>query len=182
MRTAFVGILVGCLGGIVLNSSVYAEGEFTELVRYVPSSANTLVLIDNQKILATGIAKREDWKSKLEQAHAAGLTIMPADANQGVFASNMDLALMSPMWETVVLDLDHDPDTAAFAKRTGGKVEKVEKLTVVDLPGNAYAVQFDKRVVGAMFPASRQVLGRWLREVNGRTGHALSAYLTEAFQ
>ena len=182
MRCAAIGGLVGCLLLLGSQAPGHAQGEFKDLVRYVPSSANALVLIDTQKIMKTGVAKSEDWKAKLEQAYAAGLTIMPADANQGVFASNMDFSLMSPMWETTILELDHDPNTAAFATRTGGKVEKIEKLTTISLPGSAYAVDFGKRIVGAMAPASRQVAGRWLREVTGRSGPALSPYLTEAFK
>ncbi|HZZ73607.1 MAG TPA: hypothetical protein VFE24_15245 [Pirellulales bacterium] len=182
MRRTCLAFCVALCGSTFAGAAAPAAGDFTALVHCVPSSANTLVLIDTQKILATGVAQAEDWKDKLEKAHAAGLTIMPANAERGVFASNMDFSFLSPMWETVVLDLDHDPNLKAFALRAGGTVETVQKHTVVALPGNAYAVAFGGRIVGAMAPASRQTVARWLSEIGARPGVGLSTYLTEAYK
>jgi len=176
-----LSLMLPALACAMAVSPLFAQGEFKDLVRRVPSSANALVLVDSQKIMSSPIAKKEDWKSKIHQAYAAGLTILPPDANQGVFALNLDLSLMVPSWEVVILDLDHDPNVAGFAKRIGATVEKLEKLDAVQMPGDAFAVSFGKRIVGAMSPGNRQSVGRWLREVAGRQTPGLSAYLLEAY-
>lgn len=155
--------------------------EFEALVKNLPGRANSLVLLNVDKILASPVAMRENWKGKHEQRYAAGLSLVPPDAKQAVFATMLDLSGMSPMWESVVMRLDGKPDLANLARTSGGRLEFIDGKNAVALPTNAYAVQFTDDIVGAMTPTNRQSAGRWIREAAARTQPDLSAYLTEAF-
>ena len=90
--------------------------------------------------------------------------MLPPDATQAVFATELDLTEMQPEWESVVMRLDAPADMANLARMSRGSLEYVDNHKVVALPTNAYAVQFSDNVVGAMTPTNRQSVGRWLRD------------------
>ena len=179
MRLAHCGLL---LVGLLVVAPVAVHGqEFEALVKRVPAGANTLVLLNVEKILQSPVAARENWKAKHEQAYAEGLSVLPADVKQAVFASEMDLDAMAPVWESVVMRLEGAPQLDALAGTSGGRQEMIGKYPVVALPTNAYAVQFAPDIVGAMTPAGRQLAGRWIRETETSSAAELSPYLAEAF-
>ena len=64
-------------------------------------------------------------------------------------------------------------------KESIADVERLRKSG--EMMGDAYLARFANTIVGAMAPANRQSVGRWLREIKGRKGSALSPYLAEAF-
>ena len=151
------------------------------MVKRLPAGANTLVLLNVDKILESPAAIRENWKAKHEKSYASGLSMLPPDAKQAVFATEMNLDAMTTEWEAVVMRLDSEPDLATLARMSGGQLETVGKFPAVALPTHAYAVQFADNLVGAMTPVSRQLAGHWVRETDARTQPALTSYLTEAF-
>ena len=162
-------------------AAVLRGQEFAELVKCLPGRANSLVLLNVDKILSSPVAIEKNWKNKHDQAYAAGLSMLPPNATQAVFSTELDLAEMQPEWESVVMRLDAPPDMANLARMSRGSLEYVDNHKVVALPTNAYAVQFSDNVVGAMTPTNRQSVGRWLRDAETRTAPDLSTYLTEAF-
>jgi hypothetical protein len=167
---------------VVLASSRVTRGqEFDELAKSLPGRANSLVLLNVDKILSSPVAIRENWKTKHEQTYAAGLSLLPPDAKQAVFATELDLTEMSPEWESVVMRIDGEADLPTLARSSGGKLEFIGNHKVVVLPTNAYAIQFSDHVVGAMTPTNRQSVSRWIRETDSRTRPDLTPYLAEAF-
>jgi hypothetical protein len=180
MRIGNCGWLL--LAVVLVAPAAIARGqEFAELVKCLPGRANSLVLLNVDKILSSPIAIQKNWKMKHDQAYAAGLSMLPPDATQAVFATELDLTEMQPEWESVVMRLDGAPDMPNLARMSRGSLEFIDNHNVVALPTNAYAVQFSDSVVGAMTPTNRQSVGRWLRDAETRTAPDLSAYLTEAF-
>ena len=174
MRRGTGGLLLTAI--VMLAPGAAAHGQqFEELVKRLPAGANTLVLLNVDKILESPVAIRENWKAKHERAYADGVSLLPPDAKQAVFATEMDLEAMTPEWESVVMRLDSEPELATLARLSGGKLEAIGKYAAVALPTNAYAVQFAASVVGAMTPASRQEVGRWIRETDARTATAIDA-------
>lgn len=73
---------------IALLICIPAQAQFERLMRRVPRSANALVFIDAEKIMASGAAERGEWKTKLTAAYKAGLTILPAEARQQYWQPN----------------------------------------------------------------------------------------------
>lgn len=172
-RVRWVAILSCC-------ASTVFSGQFDELFSKVPSSANTLVLVDVESVLASPAGKKEDWKTRHDKSYAAGLTFLPPDTKAAILAAQYDLELMVPVWTTAVMTLDHEPSLPGIQRLTGGSPDQLGKYSAVMLPGDAYIVKFGPSLVAAMAPANRQSAGRWIREADAGAKH--SPYLNEAFR
>jgi hypothetical protein len=158
-----------------------AWAQFDDLAAKVPSSANAVFLVNAEKILASPAAEKGNWKEKVQEAYAAGITILPPDASQAIMSAELDLESTHTLWESVVMRVNRPVSMTKVASMTKGTAGEIEGTPAVALPGDAYVVRFEKNVAAAMAPANRQAIARWLREVNARTKPALSSYLTEAF-
>ena len=157
-----------------------AQGDFATLARHVPGGANALVLLNVDKVLESPVARQQGWRENLEKAHDSGLTTIPPKAARMITATQIEFDTMRPMWEMAVVDLNADPSMDAIARSQGGKPDPVDRLPAIVLPSNTYVVQFGPRTVGAMFPANRQNVARWVRESKAKSSATLSPYLTKA--
>lgn len=176
-------IRVGLLSVVLLGLSLSnASAQMAELARQIPSSANAVAIIDVQKLMASPIAVRDKWADHRNNAFASGFSILPPDAKQAVLAMQVDLQMWVPLWEAALLELDHEPVIERVAAMTGGTADVIQERQVVGLQDDAFVLKLDKTRAAFMAPANRQFIGRWLREVDTRTGPALSPYLSEGFK
>lgn len=172
-----------CLLSIVLFSlfTNVAAAQFGDLVYRVPDHANTVVVLNVQKILASPLAKRENWRGMQEQAFSAGLTILPPQANYFLMAAEMDYEFMQASWEMAMSQTSYDTSLPQIAAKYGGTIDRFDRRGAVRLPDDAYLVQFGKTLVGVMRPANRQSVARWLNSIDETTNrNRLSPYLTES--
>jgi hypothetical protein len=168
------------LGAIVASTS-HLQAQFDDLVDKVPESANVIFFLNVDKVLASPAASKNNWKEKVQEAYASGVTILPPQASQAVLSMSLDLESTHTLWESAILRLKSAPALDTVARMSHGAVSELDGLQSVALPGDAYLVQFSDQIVGAMAPANRQAVSRWLRETAGRKGHGLSPYLKEAY-
>jgi len=155
----------------------HAIAQFDELAAKIPASANAIVLLDGQRLLASPLAVKEGWKEKYEQAFASGLVSIAPDTQKLVLASQLDYEYMRPQWEVAVADVAKPRSAVEVARLTKGTLDPIGDTPAVALRDNAYAIELGPKRVAAMAPANRQSVARWLREVAGRTAPALSPYL-----
>jgi hypothetical protein len=158
-----------------------SQAQFEELVDKVPASANAIFLLNVDKVLSSPAAAKNNWKEKVQEAYASGVTILPPQASQAVLSASFDLESTHTLWESAIMRLRNEPALDTVARMSRGSVEEIDGIQSVALPGDAYLVQFANKIVGAMAPANRQAMARWLREIKGRKGSGLSPYLAEAF-
>ncbi len=168
-----------CLG-LVICGAAPGFAQFRELVARVPKTANAVVLLNVEKAVNSPMGVREGWKKKIEKSFAAGLVRVPPQATNFVLASEMDLEFMQPIWSATVMDLSDPALVHPIAERRGGKVDKLDNLLAVAMPNDTYVVQFGPATIGAMQPANRQSVLRWVREVRAGKKDDLSAYLQKA--
>ncbi|HZL89993.1 MAG TPA: hypothetical protein VFB96_16615 [Pirellulaceae bacterium] len=166
---------------IVAGSASLSRAQFDDLVDKVPQSANAIFLLNVDKVLASPAASKNNWKEKVQEAYTSGVTILPPQASQAVLSASLDLESTHTLWESAVMRLKNEPSLDTVARISRGSVEDLDGMQTVALPGDAYLVQFTSKVVGAMAPANRQAISRWIREIKGRKGNGLSPYLAEAF-
>jgi hypothetical protein len=171
-------ILVVALYGAVPLSKVSAD--FDSLSSRVPSAANSIVLVDAEKIFESPAAMRQGWKEKLSVAHATGVTLLVPGASHAVFASHLDLEFMTPIWQAVILQMNPPVRVEDIARNTDGKYDRLGSLEAVRLPQDAYVVSFPDSVFGIMAPANRQAVKKWVQEVGELSQPGLSPYLLEA--
>lgn len=162
---------------LVWNASSPAQ---IELAARVPSGANTIILLDIDKMMASPIAKKENWRGERENAAAAGLTILPPSAKSFVMAAKMDLEFMQPIWSVSLATVNYEASMPEVAAKWQGEVDTISGRSTAKLPDDSYVVKFGPKRVGAMRPANRQDVARWLKETGSSGGNRLSPYIDNA--
>ncbi len=165
--------------GIAIGFVLPASAQFRDLVAKLPKSANAVVLLNVDKALNSPMGVREEWKNKIEKSFAAGIIRVPPQATDFVIASQIDLEFMQPIWSAAVMNLSENVSIPQIADRRGGTLDQLDNLSGAALPNDTYVVRFAPRTVGAMQPANRQSVLRWIRDVQANKGE-LSSYLQKA--
>ena len=155
---------VGC--SIVWAAPDTAWSQFQDMARRIPSGANTMILIDPQVIMATPLAKKENWRENMEKAAAAGISIVTPNTNQLLMAGHIDFEVMHPTWQVAISNLKYEPSMTKIAARIGGSVDRIAERDAALLPEDAYAVRLGKTLAGVMLPGNRQSVARWLRQTD----------------
>jgi len=179
MFRPFVCLTTFCLA---ILTTAQSRADFPELASRIPTDSNAIILIDMEKILASPAAERGDWKNKIENAFAEGITILPPSTKRAILASQLDIEFMKTLTQTEMLEVDRSADVTDIAKKTGGIVDRIGELAAVRLPQDAYVVHFAKDIFGIMLPANRQAVVGWIREVRNREKPKLSPYMQEAYE
>jgi hypothetical protein len=115
MRRLPSAISSAILGFVIMTAVQPARAQFEPLAAKVPTSANAIVLLDGQRLLASPLAVREGWKEKYEQAFASGLVAIAPDTQRLVLASQIDYEFMRPQWEVAVADVGKARSAAEIA-------------------------------------------------------------------
>jgi hypothetical protein len=92
-------------------------------------------------------------------------------------AAEIDYEYMKPRWELAVGELSEPRSAAQIARLTKGTLDPFGNVPAVALRDDSYVAELGQKVLGAMAPANRQAVARWLRDVQTRTAPALSPYL-----
>jgi hypothetical protein len=157
-----------------------AAAQFGSLVHFLPDDANAMLLIDVDKLMASPMAKEENWRADLEQAFSAGLVILPPQSTRVLLASRFDFQLLQPRWRVAAMELKYEPSVPKTAVRYGGQVDNIGGMEAVLMPGDAYLVKFGAKRVGAMSPGDRQKVARWIKQVYANDHSVLSPYMQQA--
>lgn len=153
------------------------RAQFEELMAKLPAATNAVVLLDAQRLFSSPLGTKENWKDKYEQSFASGLVTMAPDTNRLVLATQIDYEFMKPQWEAAVADFGSSRSAAQVARSAKGVLERIGDVPAVALHDNAYALELGPQRLGAMWPANRQAVARWLRDIQARREPALSGYL-----
>jgi hypothetical protein len=157
-----------------------ASANFYELLRRIPDSANTIILIDVERLLMSPIAMREKWRDRLNSPDVQPLHF-PADAVRYLLASKLDfVSNLENLWDAALVETTGAMSLPYLAKQEGGYLDEIEGQQVAFSLRNAFFVSFQPTILGAFFPANRQDLARWLRMVKRREEPQVSDYLRNA--
>lgn len=177
--------VVLCTGFLSLLSTapLQAQEPFSGMRLRVPADANTMVLINAQKMFRAPVADRERWPERAKAAYDAGIFALPPDATEVLLAARQDIEFGQPVWEMGMVRLAGDRDLAGVAARYGGKMDNIQGRNAARLPDDRYVLQFKSDMLGTYLPADRQQVSRWLRstDVTPVGGSRMSPYLQKAF-
>ena len=160
-------------------AACWAQTRFDELLAKIPATANVIMLVDAQRLLASPQGINEDWKTRYEQAFACGSVTMAPDTQRMVLAAQLHYESMQPQWVAAVADLAKPRSAVEVARATRGKLDSFGNKPAVALREGAYAIELSPNRFAAMSPANRQSVSRWLREMQGRKAPAISPFLTD---
>jgi len=138
------------------------------------------MVLDVAKIYGSPMSEKEEWRGKMLKAFESGMIMVPPSASQFVLASQLDLDAMQPIWEVALANVSKDVSIPQFAQLRGGSVDVVAGESAVALPDDTYAIKFGPTMVGAMKPANRQSVGRWIEAGRDAKRRPLTPYLEEA--
>ncbi len=150
--------------------------DFPEMIRRVPKDANVIMYMDVERVLASPMAAKEDWKGKrAADYHTRPFSVPPA-VTKFVRAAVINVDTNHSEWQIAVLEAKSIPPLETIAKNEKGYIDTVAGTKAVWSPRGAYAIQLPNNSVGLMIPANRQYLSRWIKDKAGQS----SAYLTDA--
>jgi hypothetical protein len=169
-----------CMAGLALASLLgnRAQAQYEDLVKYVPETANTLVLVDAKALFASPIAQRENWGADRAKRFTAGLTGIPPHAERIVIACEMDIEQMHPTWEVAIAKMDSDVSVSSLASQFGGVEDTLNSVPAVRMPDNSFVLDFPGGLLGAMGPGNRQSVSAWV----ARSNRSVSPYLQEGIR
>jgi hypothetical protein len=174
---AIATCLLACLAVVPVQP---AAAQFNDLVRRVPDRPNTLIVLDVEKAYSSPMAEKEDWRGKILNAFESGMFMVPPTAARFVLASQLDLDAMQPIWEVALLNVSEEVSIPKLAGQRGGTVDVVAGQSAAVLPDDTYVIKFGPTVVGAMKPANRQSVARWIESSRDANRRPLPPYLEEA--
>lgn len=155
-----------------------ARAQFTDMVKRVPGSTNTVILWNAYKVFGSPIAQREGWSKNYEKAFAAGMVRLPSDTRQFMAASQMDFVTMQPVWQISMITTTKPHSMASVAKLRKGTLTTIAGHPAVLLPENSYVIELGEKVYGSISPADRQAASRWVRDTE--SAQQLAPYIQQA--
>ena len=168
------------LFAILHVASATLQAQFVELAAKVPASTNAISMLNVEKVLASKIAVKEDWKSRFDKAFAAGMISIPPHARHVLLATQLDYETWDSAWDIAIVDSTREVSMTNVARQTKGLPDTIGEFPAVALKQDAYIIAFGKKQVAAMAPANRQAVVRWIRQTQNRTEPAISSYLQNA--
>ena len=160
-----------------------ASANYYELLRRVPDSANTLILIDVERMLMSPIAMKEKWRDKANTSERETLHF-PINSVRYMLASKLNfVSNFEDIWDVALIETINDVSLPYLAKMEGGYLDTVEGQQVALLapqrllrlvkahdPGRLLPGQpAGPRTLAAVAPASQGAAGLG---VSPECGHA----------
>lgn len=177
MRRTFI-VVTASLGFLLVSVASFVMGEFSDMVRRVPKDANVIMYMDVERLLASPMAAKEDWKGKRAEDYANRPMSLPPSVTKYVRAASINLDVDETAWQIALLEAKSIPSLESIAKKEKGYLDTVAGTKAVWSPRGAYAFKVSNNALGLVFPANRQYLSRWIKEKPGQN----SPYLTDALR
>jgi hypothetical protein len=147
------------------SSDVQAQSNFEGLGKWVPSSANCLVMVNSEDVFASAIAKAQNWGKDRSAAFRSGASFFPPTTQRILMASQIDFQYMDSSWLAGVFRKKGDAiNIVEVSKRIKGNIETIANKQALLLPNHSYLVQIDDQTLVTMTPADRQRTTRWIND------------------
>ncbi len=165
----------------VLASPIASYAQFEGMKYRIPRDANTIILINAEKMFGSQVAGREMWEARRKAAYDAGVSALPPDATEVLLAGRMDVEFGKSVWEIAMAKLRGDRNVTTVAQRYGGSIDEIAGRAAARLPDDTYVVQLMSNLLGTYTPANRQDVSRWLKSTDVGSAAELPPYLEQAF-
>jgi len=109
---------------ITISTTLFATAQFDGMLSRVPNDANTLIMIDAEKLFGSPLADRERWDARRKAAFEAGVSALPPDASAVLLASRTDYETGRNLWELALTRFSGGRDVTSVAKRFGGSIDE----------------------------------------------------------
>jgi hypothetical protein len=155
-------------------------GPYETLLKHVTANTNTLALIDVKGALTSPLAKKEKWMEKGQHGNRDGLGFVPADAEQVVIASEINLTTLNRDFQVGLVKVRNTPTTREFLAREGGTTDEIAERPLALSSRGVYFTTLSASELAVVYPADRQYTARWLKGALAAKSTPLSGYLLRA--
>jgi hypothetical protein len=159
-RSRFGALILTCCA---LAWSLSARADEIEALRWVPASSNAVAVVELRALLDSPLGKRHKWLAEVREAYAQGRLSAPPFVRRIVQATTFDGSSGQRHLVYSIYTMDQDSVIHDVASHELAKTEKIAGHVAVDSPRNVYFVQLAAGVVGAVKPADRLAVSRWVR-------------------
>jgi hypothetical protein len=148
-----------------------------ELAAWVPANTNTLAIVRVKQLMDCPLGQKEQWRQRHMDAYASGEIAAPPGVELVVKATEFHLGGEAANTYSLVRT-EQSAQLAVIARKQKAMVEHIAEHSALRV-GEQYLAQLSPKLLGAVSPANRQVLARWLKAPTPSGTHA-SAYLRDA--
>ena len=154
--------------------------DHNDLLRFVPDSANAILVIDVQALVKSPRGMKEGWATKHHADFLGGA--LPVNPRMERLILGTQLGASNPADAAVVgvVPIPKGGSLEALAKREKGEIETIAGQDVLSSPRGAFFTEVAPGIGGVMAPANRQVLSKWLKFAKKNKQPVVSDYLKDA--
>jgi cytochrome c551/c552 len=166
--------------GLLFAIAPAVAGPFDGMLKVLPATTNTLVLVDVSAIYDSPLAKSLKWSEAYAQRFRAGVNTLPPDARRVAIACATNMSNLRREWQLVLTEVRQVANAREVAARESGILDEVAGRFAVLSPRDVYFTSISEQESAAWYPANRQLLSHWIRNVPGwqkRAEPALSKQL-----
>lgn len=135
------------------------------MLRWIPQATNSVAVVRVQKLLQSPLGRKEKWTQQQRDGYAAGVTSTPPGVEEIVRATEVRTAGAESAATYTVYRTTQENMVRVIAHRDQATIDKVGDLLAVRSARGPYFVQLAPKLMGAVEPADRQVLSRWVRDI-----------------
>ncbi|MCC6509310.1 MAG: hypothetical protein IT423_09395, partial [Pirellulaceae bacterium] len=161
--------------------TIDANAQFDADARWAPASTNVIVLVNNGRIFDSALAKKENAQANAKAAFQTGVSIVTPGVDRVLIASEIDLEAMHSNCTVAIFSRNSQPfDFNGIVNRVGSSVDRVSGRDAALMPNDSYLALLGPQQLGAVKPANRQLVARWLKTGTSVASSQLSDYLKTA--
>lgn len=163
-----------------LTTLAFAADDVTPLLKFIPDNANTLCVVKVQELHDSPRGKEEQWGQKHQTKFLAGGAEVPPTSNIVLRACDFSLEhnFIGEAW-TVISWKDPVP-MQKVVEKTKGRLDRMLNKRLIIGDQDRLIVEWDPNTLGAIHPASRQHMARWIQESKEASNTKGSTYIQEA--
>lgn len=177
IRNLFFTLAIFCAAMISVPN---AQAQFENDAKWIPESANCVVMVQARRLLDSELGKKENWRKDRHQAFRSGASFIPTSVDRFMMASQIDYEFLESVFHVGVF-VNKGPaiNMVEVSKKIPGNLETIAGKNAIVLPNNSYLVRVEDSVLVSMTPSNRQMTTRLIRKkATGKMN--VSPYLAQA--
>jgi hypothetical protein len=151
-------------------------------LQWIPGSCNVVAVVQMRMLVNSRLGQKGKWADEVRRAYAEGLLSAPPWVRQVTQATEIGSAAHGAATTYSIYTMDLDSVIGDIAKHELAPSEKIAGSFAVLSHRNVYFVQLAPGLVGAVQPADRQAVSRWVRSHKEGALAPVSLYLKRAVE
>lgn len=181
MRSALRWVLVVIAAVFSLAGLSSADAQ-QNLALWVPPSTNTVAIVRVADLLNSPLGRQRKWVDEYRDAYANGIVAAPPSVLEAIRATEYRPYAKGAQPVYSIYSMRVDVSMSEIAKHELTQAEKIGDGFAVNSQRGVYFARLGSKMLGALQPADRQLLSRWLRFGQTNTKPQLTPYLAEALE